>query len=192
MHILLNYKLCNIVMKMGNQQTDTLYMLTGYPDSSPSSCKMNLLLDLIQNVNTNDLTVIKDLLIRKSDGGRMKRDEIHTSELYDAVKVHEKNTLDINRDHQLLVDALLQNQGAKRRIVLFVLDDDVYTGISLTVGKSYLEEFFRHFVHDSYEFTCVPLTLRSGYLLDGIVANTQSVKECVASLLSNDSIWRKF
>jgi hypothetical protein len=30
------------------------------------------------------------------------------------------------------------------------------------------------------------------YLLDGIVINTQSVKECVESLLNNDSIWRKF
>ena len=157
------------------------------------------MIDFVNKNYNNKFITVKDLLIRKVNyGNKMDRNKIDTVASYNAVKEYEFNTLDINIEilHQLTQVYLLPLvQEGKKHITILLLDDDVYTGITLNTGKDFLEAKLTHYFKERVlQLTCNvrPLTLHNYYLLDGIVENTKTVEDCVNAMLSDDKLWKIF
>ncbi len=165
--------------------------LIPYPDAelfnnNTSVSKMNTILDSIVINFDNYSPCIKmnnvQLLFRIKNIDKLCRKSINTYEIYTKTKEKIKESLKVNID--ILYKLILDYINIKcYNILLLLIDDDCFSGISIIVGKELILEAFHMLKNDNsnlfhdVSLTCVPVVLDNYDLLNGIIENTISLND---------------
>lgn len=165
--------------------------LIPYPDAelfknNTSVSKMKTILDSIV-INFNKYSpCIKmnnvQLLLRIKNIDKLCRKNINTYEIYTKTKEKIKESLKVNIDTLYkLILAYINNKCYN--ILLLLIDDDCFSGISIIVGKELILEAFHMLKNNNSDLfhdvslTCVTVVLDNYDLLNGIIENTISLND---------------